>query len=109
MNNLFFETGKFGLKPTSYAELKRVAKIINQHQLYVEISGHTDNVGDEAQNLALSEQRATAVRDYLIDQGCSPDLLSAKGKGASQPVAPNDTEANRKKNRRVELRFVHYL
>jgi outer membrane protein OmpA-like peptidoglycan-associated protein/uncharacterized protein YidB (DUF937 family) len=67
----------------------------------LEISGHTDNTGDTASNLALSQQRADAVRGYLIQQGVSPDMLVAKGYGDTHPVATNDTEEGKFRNRRI--------
>ena len=72
----------------------------------VEISGHTDNVGSDQVNKLLSEQRAKAVYDFLIAEGCDPALLRWKGYGKTKPVADNRTESGRQKNRRVELRFV---
>lgn len=67
------------------------------------VEGHTDNIGGEAFNQTLSERRASAVKKYLTDAGIAPDKLQAVGKGASQPIAPNDSEIGRAQNRRVEL------
>jgi outer membrane protein OmpA-like peptidoglycan-associated protein len=67
------------------------------------IEGHTDSIGTEAYNLALSDRRAKAVFDYLTSRGVSPDRLKSKGFGESQPVAPNDTAEGRQLNRRVML------
>lgn len=72
----------------------------------MEISGHTDNIGDDAQNQTLSEKRATSVKDFLVTAGCNADKLITKGFGKSKPVASNDNEKGRAKNRRVELKFV---
>jgi len=69
----------------------------------VEVAGHTDSVGTDEHNMDLSQRRAEAVRAYLIGKGISAERLVAKGYGESQPVADNDTEAGRFKNRRVEL------
>ena len=66
--------------------------------------GHTDNIGDSKSNMTLSQQPAKAVRAYLIQQGVNGDMLVPKGYGDTKPVAPNDTDVNRAKNRRVELR-----
>ena len=71
--------------------------------LRVEIQGHTDDVGEEAANLALSERRAAAVRSYLVAQGIHPSRLVARGYGMSRPKQTNQTEAGRAANRRVEL------
>lgn len=106
INNLFFNFGKYELLPYSMPELKRVAQIIKKNRLKVEISGHTDSVGTADFNMQLSINRANSVKDYLIQQGCDADLLSAVGYGNTRPVASDATEDGRAKNRRVELRFV---
>ena len=71
------------------------------------IEGHTDNVGEDAANLTLSEQRANAVKEFLIKEGCNPSQLNTKGFGKTKPVAPNDTDKGRAKNRRVELKLTN--
>jgi outer membrane protein OmpA-like peptidoglycan-associated protein len=106
INNLFFEFAKYNVLPQSIPELQRVANIINSKNLKVEISGHTDNVGDDKTNQKLSEMRASAVKDFLVSLGCNPALLNTSGFGKSKPIAPNDTDLGRAKNRRVELKFV---
>lgn len=106
MNNLFFNTGEYELLPPSVAELNRVAAIIRQQGLPVEISGHTDNVGTDEYNRALSENRANAVRNYLIKLGVHKELLRTHGYGKSRPVASNNTAQGRQKNRRVEMKFI---
>jgi outer membrane protein OmpA-like peptidoglycan-associated protein len=68
-----------------------------------QINGHTDSVGTEEYNLALSDRRAKAVFDYLTSRGVSPDRLKSKGWGESDPIAPNDTAEGRQQNRRVML------
>lgn len=107
INNLFFETGKFTVLSNSYPELKRIAKIIQDKNLKVIIEGHTDNVGEDAANLTLSEQRANAVKEFLVKEGCNPSQLSTKGFGKTKPLAPNDTDKGRAKNRRVELKLTN--
>ena len=107
INNLFFDTGKFTVLSNSIPELKRIAKIIQVNNLKVVIEGHTDNVGEDAANLTLSEQRANAVKEFLIKEGCNPNQLTTKGFGKTKPVAPNDTEKGRSKNRRVELKLTN--
>ena len=72
----------------------------------VEIAGYTDNTGDEALNVALSQRRADAVRDALIKFGAAPDMLVAKGYGSTDPIASNDTPEGRKRNRRIEYHIV---
>ena len=107
INNLFFETGKFTVLSNSNPELKRIAKIIQSKNLKVVIEGHTDNVGEDTANLTLSEQRANAVKEFLVKEGCNPSQLSTKGFGKTKPLAPNDTDKGRAKNRRVELKLTN--
>ncbi|MCR5050950.1 MAG: OmpA family protein [Paludibacteraceae bacterium] len=106
LNNLFFNTAEYILLPPSVTELQRVVEILKSRPLKVEISGHTDNVGTDADNQVLSENRAEAVRSYLVENGISNDLLTTKGYGESRPVATNNTEYGRHKNRRVEIKFI---
>ena len=106
LNNLFFRTGEYDLLPASIAELNRVAAIIKQHGKNVEISGHTDSVGDDESNRVLSEYRANSVRNYLIKIGVDKALLTSQGYGESKPVATNNTPEGRQKNRRVEMKFI---
>ncbi|MEI8085004.1 MAG: OmpA family protein [Paludibacter sp.] len=106
VNNLFFNFSESALLPYSLPELKRVAAIIKGNQLKVEISGHTDNIGDDQKNQILSEQRAMAVKEFLVNEGCTADNFITKGYGKTRPVATNENEAGRAKNRRVELKFV---
>ncbi len=106
INNLFFNFAESTLLPYSIPELKRVAEIIKTNNYQVEIAGHTDNIGGEEKNQILSEKRAQAVKDFLISEGCDEKKLVIIGYGTKKPVASNDTEAGRAKNRRVELRFI---
>lgn len=106
INNLFFNTGKSDLLPYSIPELRRVAEIIKSKNLTVEIAGHTDNVGDDAMNQRLSEQRAESVKNFFVGEGCNPAKLKTVGYGSTRPVASNKTEEGRKQNRRVEIKFV---
>lgn len=106
VNNLFFNFSASSLLPYSLPELKRVASIIKSNHLKIEISGHTDNYGDDKQNQSLSEQRALSVKEFLVNEGCDADFMSVVGYGETHPVASNDTEAGRAKNRRVELRIM---
>lgn len=105
LKNLFFETAKFTIKPTSFKELERLAKLITEQALIVEISGHTDNVGSPAYNKELSQNRAEATRKFFIEQGIPATQIIAKGFGLDQPTATNETEEGRAQNRRVEIRF----
>ena len=106
VNNLFFPVNEYELLPQSENELIRVADIIKQRNIRVEISGHTDSTGDPKKNMTLSKQRAESVRSFLIKQGCNAALLTAKGYGASRPIADNDTPEGKQLNRRVELQFI---
>ena len=106
LNNLFFATNEYSLQPASINELERVVTILRNHPYHIEIGGHTDNIGSEASNLKLSEQRAKAVLEWLVAHGIPREQLSARGYGESRPVVSNTTEEGRSKNRRVEIRFT---
>lgn len=106
LNNLFFATNEWTLQPASINELERVVGILMDHPYKVEIGGHTDDVGSDAANLKLSQLRAEAVKEWLVENGVEIDRLSAKGYGERQPVTSNETEEGRRMNRRVEIRFV---
>jgi outer membrane protein OmpA-like peptidoglycan-associated protein len=107
MNNLFFDFGKYNLLPASKPELIRIASIIKKYNLKIEIAGHTDDIGEDKSNYILSEKRANSVMEFLVNQGCSSSLMQTVGYGETKPIVSNDTEDNRAKNRRVELRFVN--
>jgi outer membrane protein OmpA-like peptidoglycan-associated protein len=107
LNNLFFDSNKAVLKPSSRTELGRLVEFLRQDpNLRVEVAGYTDNVGTPAANLSLSQRRAQAVLDYLSAHGVPATRLRAKGYGETRPLAPNDTEAHRAQNRRIELRIL---
>jgi len=107
LNNIFFETKKFDLKPESQAELDILVQLLNDNPtVKIEISGHTDNVGKPADNLSLSNNRAKAVINYLISKGIAAQRLIAKGYGETKPVADNKTEEGKAKNRRTELKVI---
>lgn len=100
-----FDSGKSQLKPGSDATLAELAKVLQDNPgLRIDVIGHTDNVGREDSNLALSAARAQAVNGALVSRyGIAPDRLNALGRGASQPVADNGNEEGRARNRRVEI------
>ena len=99
-----FDTGKATLRPDSNAVLEEVRKLAAAHpNLKLRIEGHTDNAGAPAANRKLSEDRANAVRGWLVSHGVKAAQLSATGLGDTRPVADNGTEEGRAKNRRVEL------
>lgn len=104
MSDVLFDTGKFTLRPAAREKLARVGGIVLSHPgLKMEVEGHTDSVGGDDYNQKLSDQRANAVREYLLSQGLQASALTSKGFGESTPVASNDTAAGRQQNRRVEL------
>ncbi len=107
LQNIYFEFGKSTLKPESYASLNNVVSLLESNEtVRIEISGHTDNVGSLKANTKLSTDRAKAVVDYLISKGIRPDRLEYKGYAFTQPIAPNNTEAGRAQNRRVEFKVL---
>ena len=104
MSDVLFDTAKYSLKPGAREKLAKVAGILIAYPgLVIEVGGYTDNVGGDAMNQTLSENRAGAVRDYLVQQGVSTNSVSARGFGNTLPVASNDDAAGRQQNRRVEL------
>jgi outer membrane protein OmpA-like peptidoglycan-associated protein len=107
LNDITFETNSADLNTSSYEELDRVIKLlIDNPDIKIEISAHSDNVGSDAYNMKLSSKRAQSVVDYLISGQLPLERLIAKGYGESMPIASNDTEENRAKNRRVELKII---
>jgi len=107
LRNVFFATGKADITSDSYPELARLVDLMNQvPKLKIELSGHTDNVGSESLNQKLSQERAEAVRQYLISKGIKADRLQAKGYGSKQPVASNDNAEGRQSNRRTEYEII---
>lgn len=105
INNLFFETDKADILPTSEPELRRMVKLIKWLGVAVVIEGHTDNVGTEEYNQTLSEARAEAVKQALIRLGLTDCKLTAQGFGETRPIADNSTPSGRQQNRRVAIRF----
>lgn len=104
LNNIFFDTDKFDLKPESKEELAIVVDLMKTNAgMVIEISGHTDNQGAADYNLRLSESRAKSVVTNLIAAGIPASRLKFKGYGATKPAVANDTEANRALNRRIEM------
>ncbi|WP_205503950.1 OmpA family protein [Rufibacter psychrotolerans] len=107
LRNIFFEPEQAKIKPESMPELNQLVEFLkDERSQKVEISGFTDNKGEAAQNLKLSESRAKAVVEYLISKGVNAKRLQAKGFGADQPVASNDTEEGRTQNQRIEVKLL---
>jgi outer membrane protein OmpA-like peptidoglycan-associated protein len=106
--NIFYETDSYVLKSESQYELDKIVRFLNDNQLVnIEISGHTDNIGSEAYNQSLSENRAKSVVKYITGHGINPSRLTYKGYGFSVPVDTNDTNEGRALNRRTELKIVN--
>ncbi len=104
MSDVLFDSGRYSLKPGAREKLSKVAGILLAYPgLNIEVGGYTDNVGGDAMNQTLSENRANSVRDYLVQQGVSSNSVSSRGFGNSQAVSSNDNSAGRQQNRRVEL------
>jgi outer membrane protein OmpA-like peptidoglycan-associated protein/tetratricopeptide (TPR) repeat protein len=108
LKNIFFDVNKWDLKAESKAELQKIIAFIKANPtLKIEFSGHTDNSGDKVFNKTLSNNRAKAIYDYVIEKGTLPATnLSYKGYGDTKPKAPNDTPENKAKNRRTELKIL---
>lgn len=107
LKNVFFDVNSSGLKTESLAELDKLVQLLAENpSLKIEIGGHTDNVGKPADNLALSNNRAKAVVNYLISKNVAAQRLSAKGYGETRAVADNKTEEGRAQNRRTEMKVV---
>jgi len=107
LKNILFESGSATLLESSFTELdKLAAELQKRPALKVEISGHTDNTGNAAANLTLSQGRAQAVKDYLMKKGVEGARMTPKGYGQTKPVASNDNEDGKRQNRRVEFVVV---
>jgi len=104
LTNLFFDNDKYILKQESYPELQRLAEFLKSNNIKIEISGHTDNVGKPDYNIELSQKRANAVKEYLIELGCNENYLYSIGYGDSKPIVSNSTDDGKAKNRRVEFK-----
>lgn len=107
MKSVGFERSTTKLLPGSYEELDRLAKFMQAHpEVKIELSGHTDNGGVPKANQLLSEERVATVKNYLVSKGVSADRIIGKGYGGRKPIAPNDSEENKSKNRRVEVKII---
>jgi len=102
-SGILFDIGKDQLKPEAKDALAKAAQTLKTSETTIIVEGHTDSTGSDAVNQPLSERRANRVKEYLISQGVPGSKLSAVGYGSSRPAVPNDTEANRALNRRVQL------
>ena len=107
LDNVYFDFAKYTIRPESFAELDELVSYMKwRENEKIEIAGHTDNIGNASDNQKLSEQRAEAIRQYLIKKGISASRVIAKGYGSTDPVADNSTYEDREKNRRTEVRIL---
>jgi OOP family OmpA-OmpF porin len=106
-DNLLFETNKDVIMSTSFNSLDALAKVLRNSPRYkLHLEGHTDSVGDDDANMDLSKRRSASVKTYLVNKGVSGDRITTDGFGETRPVASNDTEEGRRKNRRVEMTII---
>ncbi len=104
LDNVYFDQSSYVLRPESNEQLDKLLKTLTGNPgLQIEIAGHTDNVGDRRLNQSLSENRARVITNYLANRGIATTRLQPRGYGHTKPSAPNDSENNKKKNRRVEF------
>lgn len=102
--DILFDVNKATIKPESMKEINRIKAIMDENpNIRYEVQGHTDSTGDAASNQKLSERRAQAIVDKMVELGVSRSRLVAVGKGESEPISSNNSEAGRAKNRRVEF------
>ena len=107
LNNIFFDVDKYEIKEKSTTELNKTVKFLNSNpSVRIEISGHTDNSGSDQHNQLLSLNRAKAVYQFVVEMGIDPRRIKYKGYGSTKPLAPNDSEANRQLNRRIEFKIL---
>ncbi len=107
LNNLFFESAKADLLPASMPELRKIARLMSQNPtMKIEVSGHTDNIGKDPDNLLLSQKRANSVRDHLVKQGIPAGRIIPKGYGETKPLNDNADDSKRLLNRRIEFKVL---
>lgn len=107
LNNVFFDSGKYDLRPESFPELDRLVEFLRKNgSVSIEIGGHTDNIGSDKDNATLSQNRVNSVMAYLVAKSIPAGRVTAKGYGESKPLASNDTEEGRQQNRRVEFTIL---
>lgn len=106
LRNVYFDVDKYLIKRSSFKELNELTTFLKKNpSLHIEVEGHTDNSGNDAHNLILSDNRAKAIASYFTERGISSKRISTKAYGANRPMATNETEKGRKENRRIELRI----
>jgi outer membrane protein OmpA-like peptidoglycan-associated protein len=104
---MHFATAETTILPSSQQALNSLYQLLSENtDLYIRIVGHTDDIGSEESNQTLSEGRAKSIYTEMVNRGIDPQRILTMGKGESQPVVPNTSEANRQKNRRVEIEII---
>lgn len=107
LENVEFDFAKATLRPSSFATLDElVTYLLRKDDERIEIGGHTDNIGTPARNQKLSQERAQSIVNYLISKGIGAERVIAKGYGATDPIAENNTEEGRQRNRRTEVKIL---
>ena len=105
--NLNFESAKYDIKQKYFTDLNDIFGYLKQEKnINIEIAGHTDNIGEEAYNQKLSNERALSVKSFLVQKGIDSKRIKCVGYGEQQPIADNSTEFGREKNRRIEIRIL---
>ena len=108
IDNIYFDNNSYQIKSlTKQVLIEFVEYLLINNSLVIEISGYTDNIGGDLKNQLLSEKRAKSVFDFLVLNGVSPDRISFKGYGEKYPVASNENEEGREKNRRIEFKVIN--
>jgi outer membrane protein OmpA-like peptidoglycan-associated protein len=104
ISDVLFDFNKYTLKPGAREKLAKVSGILLAYPgLKIQVEGHTDSIGSDEYNMTLSQERADAVRNYMVSEGVAGDTVTAVGLGKADPVADNSTPAGRQQNRRVEM------
>ena len=107
LQNIEFDVDKYSIRPVSFAELDMVYELLSfDLSIRIMITGHTDDDGSDEHNQTLSENRAKAVKDYLVDKGIDGSRIETQGFGESQPVVPNDSDENKQRNRRIVINLI---
>ncbi len=107
LKKIYFSSGSDVILKESFAQLNQLGELLKLNsRLKVEVSGHTDNVGDDLSNMLLSQKRADAIKYYLIKKSIQPNKIISIGKGEKEPIRENTTGVGRQENRRVEIMVV---